>query len=337
MRAAISACSVSGIRSTARAVRLGQHADRLLEEQRVPFGLLEQRGARRRRGSSSSSSASISASLSSAPSGSSSIAVARTLPPPHPGRMSSSSGLAEAEKQQRDAAHPGAEVLDQLEQRLLAPVDVLEHEDERLRLRKLLGPGPRGPGDLLLVVLGLHGLEDAGREPHQVGHGLVRAAVAELLDRVVERVVVGDPGSDLDHVGEPRVGHALAVGQRAAEEDRGRLEPLDELSRQPALADSRVAEDREQVGAAVADRPRIRVLQELELRLPADERRREAPGRLGGGNAVDAPGPDRLGDASGLDRPLVLDLEAAERQPVGAGADQDRVRLDPPAAGGRRR
>ena len=44
----------------------------------------------------------------------------------------------EAEQQERRLAHPGGEVLDQLEQRLLAPVDVLEDEHERLRLGELL-------------------------------------------------------------------------------------------------------------------------------------------------------------------------------------------------------
>ena len=123
MRAAISACSVSGIRSGG-AVRLEGMRIVSSRKRRFPSVFSEQRGARRRRGSSSSSSASINASLSSAPSGSSSIAVARTPPPPHPGLMSSNSGLA---RQRRAAARraPRSEVLDQLEQRLLAPVDVL--------------------------------------------------------------------------------------------------------------------------------------------------------------------------------------------------------------------
>ena len=47
-----------------------------------------------------------------------------------------------------------------------------------------------------------HRLEHARREPEQVGDRLVLAARAELLDRLVERVVVGDPGRGLDHLGE---------------------------------------------------------------------------------------------------------------------------------------
>ena len=94
--------------------------------------------------------------------------------------------------QQRRARAPTGEVLDQLEQRLLGPVDVLEDQHERLRLGELVGPLARGPGDLLLAALALDRLEHARREPEQVGDGLVAAAVAELLERRLERVVVGD-------------------------------------------------------------------------------------------------------------------------------------------------
>jgi hypothetical protein len=39
----------------------------------------------------------------------------------------------------------------------------------------------------------------------------------------------------------------------------------------------------------------------------------------------DPPGPDRLGTTLDLDGPLVLDLEAAEREPLRARADEDAV------------
>src|SRR5581483_71061 len=53
-----------------------------------------------------------------------------------------------AEQEQR-RAHPVGEMLDQLEERLLGPVDVLECEDDRLRLGELLHERTGGPGDLL--------------------------------------------------------------------------------------------------------------------------------------------------------------------------------------------
>ena len=76
----------------------------------------------------------------------------------------------------------------------------------------------------------------------------------------------------------------------------------------------------------VANGAAVGVLEQLELGLAADERRLpDARGRRAARDADDAPGPDRLGAASDLDGPLVLDLEPAERQPVRAGADHDAV------------
>src|SRR5205085_5600113 len=85
-----------------------------------------------------------------------------------------------ADQEERRLADGGSEVFDQLEQRLLAPVDVLEDEDERLCLRELLRPGSRGPGDLLLRTLALDGLEHADREGEQVGDGVALAACPPL-------------------------------------------------------------------------------------------------------------------------------------------------------------
>ena len=66
-------------------------------------------------------------------------------------------------------------MLDQLEQRLLGPVDVLEDEHERLRVGELRRPLARRPGDLLLAPLALDRLEHAGREAEQVGDRVVAA------------------------------------------------------------------------------------------------------------------------------------------------------------------
>ena len=73
--------------------------------------------------------------------------------------------------------HPVGEVLDQLEQRLLGPVDVLEDEDDRLRLGELLDERAGGPGDLLRRAVALERLEHARGEAEQVGDGLVLAVV----------------------------------------------------------------------------------------------------------------------------------------------------------------
>src|SRR5258708_38839559 len=105
-----------------------------------------------------------------------------------PGRMNVDQLRArEADQEKRRPPHR-SEMLDQLEQRLLAPVDVLEHEHERLRLRELLAPRARRPRDLLLRALALDRLEHADGEPEQVGDRFVFAARAQLPVRLVERV-----------------------------------------------------------------------------------------------------------------------------------------------------
>src|SRR5204862_6133828 len=88
---------------------------------------------------------------------------------------------------------------------------------------------------------------------------------------------------------------------------------------------SGLAVDREQVGALVAERALVGVAEEVELGLPADERRLERPHGPDAPSALraqSAPRPDRLGDALQLDGPEVLDLDAPECQAVRARAEQ---------------
>ena len=184
-------------------------------------------------------------------------------------------GAGEAEDEER-RPHPVGEVLDQLEERLLGPVDVLEAEDDRLCLGELLDEGPGGPGDLLRRALAVERLQHAGGEAEEVGDGLVLAVCLELLERLLDRVVVGDARNGLDHLGQGPVGDALAVREAATDEHRCALEPVDELAREPALADAGLAVDREQVGAAVAHRAVEGVAEQLELGFAADQRRADA-------------------------------------------------------------
>ena len=137
-----------------------------------------------------------------------------------------------------------------------------------------LGPLARGPGDLLLAALGLDRLEHADGE-RRAGRRRPRPRSDARSFSIASstRVVVRDPGRDLDHLGERPVGDALAVGQAAAGEDRRALDAREELAREPALADAGLAVDREQVRAPVADGALERVLEQLELGLAADERR----------------------------------------------------------------
>ena len=87
------------------------------------------------------------------------------------------------------------------------------------------------------AALALERLHHPRRERQHVRDRLLGAALAELLERLVERVVVGDAGGGLHHLRERPVGDALAVGQRAPDEAARALDAVEELPREAALAD----------------------------------------------------------------------------------------------------
>jgi hypothetical protein len=214
-------------------------------------------------------------------------------------------------------------MLDQVEQRVLGPVDVFEGKHERLVLGHPLDPLARGPGDLLLTPLALHRFQHAGGEPEQVGDRFVLAGFAQLLDRHFERVVVGDPCGGLDHLRKRPVRHAFAVGQRAADEHGRAFEPFHELLREPALADAGVAVKRKQVSSAIANGAFVRVLQQFELGLAPDERRRDAGAlRCAVKHRLGAPGPDPVTEALDVERTDILSLQPPIGQPVRVRPDQ---------------
>jgi hypothetical protein len=81
------------------------------------------------------------------------------------------------------------------------------------------------------------------------------------------------------------------------------------------------------VRAAVADGARERVLEEVELGLPADERRARAENpRRALERIHETPGTKRSLEALELERAGVLDDEAPGRQPVGRRTDEDLTR-----------
>src|SRR4029079_18107892 len=92
------------------------------------------------------------------------------------------------------------------------------------------------------------------------------------LERLLERIVVGDAGGSLHHLSERPVRNALAIGQRAPHEHPRSFDAVEELAREPALSDARFAVDGEEVRAAVPQAAVERVREEFELRLSSDER-----------------------------------------------------------------
>ena len=194
-------------------------------------------------------------------------------------------------------------MLDQVEEGLLGPLNVVEDTDEgRLLLEQLA----ERPSDLVGRP-GLVRLTEQ-RTKRRRGFGIGRKDV-ELLQHFAHRPV-GDP---------------LAIGKTSSAH-HPRIDLGQELGSQPRLADPGVADDRDEPGALVRARFRPGLSQSLQLACPADE-----PGFVPPlGRVADADEPKgRHGvclpfQLERLDR-LGLDRGAHERE--GVGAEEDLARL----------
>ena len=160
-------------------------------------------------------------------------------------------GAAEAEAEDRTLRVRG-EVLDQVEQRRLGPVHVVEDEDER--------PLPGQP------------LEDAARlEEDLAGRCSAGQDRVQPLARLLEHLRKRQPRG------------ALAVGDAAADEHRRLVaDAHDELARQARLADPGLADDRHQPAAALGAGLVVGSPQRCQLPLAPDERRVERAGDRAG-------------------------------------------------------
>jgi hypothetical protein len=190
-------------------------------------------------------------------------------------------------------------------------MDVLEDQYERLLAREALEELSDGPERLLARA-------DVGREAHRAGD--------PGGDELGVLVRSEDPrNAGLDVIPDLRVQDlrerperdALAVREAAADEHQGVVgERGGELAAQARLADPRRAEDREQLGAALADRALVCLSELGELDLAPDERRVEASCEGCGAldDLAEPPGRDRAG--------LSLDLEVLDRLHAHGVADE---------------
>ena len=199
----------------------------------------------------------------------------------------------DAEQQDRCARGEERDVLDQVEERLLAPLDVVEDDDQRPLRRSLLQRLAERPGDLLRRRRRL-ALAEQRADRHR--GGLVRGQHVELLQHLDHRPV-RDP---------------LAVGEAAAADDR-RLDRSQNLRGQPGLADAGIADDRDQLAALLGPHALPRFPDERELALTSDERRLVPPLRRVA-HAQEPVGGNRLGLALQLERLDRLDLDRVARR-----------------------
>ena len=246
-----------------------------------------------------------------------------------------------ADHEHRHAARPIDEMVDEVEQCVVGPVKVLEHEHERVALRQRLEKASPGRRRFALAVAarGAVGLEARQRPQVLFDPGglrfvadQVRHGRPELGVRLVGGVGVQDAGLGGDHLAQRPVGDAVAVRQRPAlaprDEVRLALDRLEELPDEPALADAGNAHERDQLYRSLGPAPAEGVEEEVHLGPAADERRRGPLHDVDpeAGAALDRlPRGNRPGLALGHDR---LDMpvgDRAIRRVVGRLADEDAV------------
>ena len=216
---------------------------------------------------------------------------------------------------------------DQVEEGLLGPVDVIDHDDERSLGGQRLEHARDRPERLLDRE---HGVDQTDRRADPLRH--VRALRPEerleLGARVLQRVAVADPG-DLPHdLGERPEGDAVAVGETAPTERCGGVgRSLEERTQEPGLPDARGTDHGRELGSTVFDGAGERRLEGGQVIRPPDHRRVHAPGdRLSVFQTRDVgeeEGGNRLGLPLEVERFDRLGVDEILHQAVGRVADQD--------------
>ena len=176
----------------------------------------------------------------------------------------------EAEHHDRCIRDRRREAGEQVEQRRLGPLDVVDDDDER--------PGAGGGGEEVADRPGrlLRGRGAVGepeqlrdRRPHD---DAPRRAVDARLDerpRLGGRVLVPDPGELAHDLADRPVGDALPVGEARAADDPGPCsDPRDELRHEARLAHARLADDRHQPALRRRESGSELPLEQLELLSP---------------------------------------------------------------------
>ena len=215
-------------------------------------------------------------------------------------------------------------MLDEIEERGLGPMDVVEEDQERSLPCKQLEELARAPEELLQREL-------LATEPDRRGDSVddVAAAFAhecgELGERCFRRIVLAD-GRGLSHGLDKRPeGDPLPVGEAATAQDlRPRSDPLDELVVEARLSDTRVADDGDEPAGSLGDRFLERREETLELGLAAYHRRvaSTAPAFAGLGDRDEPVRGDTLGLALELERLDRLDLDGVAHEAVGQVSEQ---------------
>ncbi len=233
------------------------------------------------------------------------------------------------------ALRPLGQVLQEREQRLVRPVQIVEHEHARTGGGQSFQEAPPGREQLLPLRRRSRLDPDQRRQPLQqpLPLGLLgRDSGLQLPRRDLCRVRLEDARLRLDDLAQRPEGDPLPVGQAAPlppADDAGlRVEVGSELGDQPALAHPRLADDRDQLHRALLRRPLKRPDQKRLLQLATDERRFELAADVATEAGASRPRPpkrQRLRLPLHRHRLKRLVLEHAARRPVGLLPDRHPV------------
>ena len=256
----------------------------------------------------------------------------------------------ERDDQDRDAAAPFEQVVDEVELARIRPLEVLEQEADGAGRRQPFEERPPRPEEL--VATAGRGVADAQQREHRRldpgAFALVRDVRREHLRDLrpgrLRVVRLEEAGARPDHLAERPERDPLAIGRRAAvvppDAFDDAVDVLEELPRQPALADPGLARDRDEPGALLAGGGVEEVLEQAQLLVATDERRLEpvAPAETLA-LADDAQGePGRHRQLLAL-QDLVgdgLEGDRAGRGSLGGVADEDRAGRAPRSGAARR-
>ena len=173
------------------------------------------------------------------------------------GPLAEQLGPREGEQEQRHVLDARGERLEQVEEAVVGPVDVVEHQQRRLARRERLDEDAGGEEERLAV--GCVAVAADPDEHREVARVLLcfriaderRHRAGQLGGRVAELVAVVDARDLLHVLRERAVRAARAIGDRAPPQHSaaGIADVLRELVRQSRLADSRGAEDGDELRA----------------------------------------------------------------------------------------
>jgi hypothetical protein len=189
-----------------------------------------------------------------------------------------------AEDKERHAGGAVDELIDEVEQTVVGPMEVFEDQNEGPLLgQRLEEPAPRrerlreGAGRMFLVTEADEGRE-VSCDPAPLGgvgcHHVDRAL--ELLLSLSRPIAFENACLRLHHLAEGPEGEALAVGKGTplapGDEVGLLLEHAHELVDEPRLADAGNADERDELYGRLRASPRERVPQDIELASAPDER-----------------------------------------------------------------